>query len=1113
MGRASIDQTSFTGGEWGPLAYGRSDDARYTTAMALCLNGYACEEGSWLKRTGTELIVPTYQSAYANILAFDGSDTCSFAMEFTDPVGAETGFLRLLTQSSLVFTNDAQTITSVDTVNGVITLSGDPSWANNDEVMLVFPDVSSPYYPYAMSDEVGLRNQVLTIGDFSSATNATLKLAANYSGIGPIVSFAASTNLVGAQMIRVLRFTTPYTNGIPQIQALRAVQAEINNFVLSNQAPIQQLQVTSQGTLTSDPVFSFGPVTLIDGPYLDPQNDTLTLSGTSGSITLTSGSNDFAATDVGRAVRIFTQPPIYNPASSYTTGENVTDSNGAWWTALQAVSPGQAPGQAATVGGVATVVWAPNPTAGSWAWGLITAYTSATEVSFTFDTTIPNMSLQASNGDTAYTWQLGVYSATTGYPANGVFYEGRLWLGGCVLNRFDTSTSNGVSQIIGTNTITFSPTDPYGNVVDDSGISEVLNSKGINQIQWMIGDQQGVLMGTLSGEVLVSASALGDPITPTSIQAHEITRYGSENIEVTRAGMALIFAQKFGRRIMEYLDDAFSQKFSGRHLNEFSKHITAAGVSRLEYQEEPIPIVWALMNNGLLAGSTYRRFSRFISQPPEMSSWHWHMHGGNKVFTSMCVVPGKLGLLDRLFLVTNDPPASPTQVVTNYAIEIMQPPYDPSQSIYEGWFVDESSGPGPGNSGFDCGGGNPSSFAVTGSYRGADTTTPVAPPLLQQLQDAPLGQSPPAGGVLMLKHASYFPGSVILYNIPRYGSPTDEAAMSASFWVGSNDLLATQGALIGTPALTPAEVGTGSQAVSALNPTFASMFDGIGDGYRGATADGNFSPPTQQWAHVMWSVESLGNGSIKATWVINDTVILNQVTFSGVADNGNDMWQFSTQKDRQEDFGPSLWSVGGQLVVPPDYTVTVTTNPGPVQTFKVPGLASLLAPGTQNFVLARGSGNQLLFTPAPTPQAIYDLLYVGHSYTVNTTLSSVTFSGGQSNFPYPSDGEGSVSGYVGSVAELWVKPGSFIDWTQSANRYKFHEYDSVSNTYGPVALGLTGTKPGFGTPWIYLTGPPKLFPLNNVNGKYLTETDTTSSIIDFDSGLGGGLQNSPLSFP
>lgn len=1128
--KASIQQSSFLGGEWGPLAYGLSDDPHYTTAMTLCLNGYPCEEGAWLKRSGTQFIVPTHLGNFANILTFNGSETCAFAMEFTSPAGQSNGNLRFITQSSVICTNDAQTVTSVS--GGSLTLSGNPSWSLGDELLFVFPPTM------AQSDELEVRNQVCTLTTLSAGTHAVISVSGFFTG-GVVTT--SSTNLVGATILHILDLPTPYTGGPSQVNELRAVQAEIDSIILCPTVPPQQVQISTQGTSSTDPVFTFGPLTLSDGPYQNPQAMSLSMSALTGTVTLTAGSAAFAATDVGRAVRIFTQPAIYNPSSTYSTGDLTTDSTGAWWTAIASVPAGVAPGTAATIGGVATVVWAPNPTAGSWAWGLITAYTNSTTVTFAFDTTISGMVLNSANGTTAFEWELGVYSATTGYPTCGLYYEGRLWLGGCVPNRFDTTISNGVSQNIGTNIAIFSPTDPNGNVLDSSGLSEVLNTIGINQIQWMIGDAQGVLMGTLSGEILVAASTLGDPITPTSIQAHEITRFGSEDIEVIRAGMSVVFVQKFGRTVLEFFEDAFSQKSNGRPLNKYSKHITTSGVARIAYQVEPIPTIWTLMNNGTLAGCTYRRFSRFAQTDPEANGWHRHMHGAGRLFTSMCSVPGKGGLLDRLFTVTS-PPASNGVALNQYYIEILQPPFDPStDGMLTSWMVDQAGGPGPGNSGYDCGGGNPSATFPSGFYQGADSTTPTAPAIVTQFQSIPLGQSPPAGGSLMLaKNAVFFPGSVILYNLPKFGSPTDETSMSMSVWVGKGDFPMFCGALVSSPDLAFSELGSkitssllGGATDFGLNSggnytggnnclVASSAGQGILYPYGGAYIQGDVSGSgNTEWVHVMISAKSLGNGSIEAILVCNDTVVFNGTQASGVGLNG-DMWEFSTSQDALKDNGLGVWGIGGAFVQSPVYNLTITQTAGPVQQFTTPPLTDLLLPpklferlhaATGGYVLSSNPLGGVYYLPVgPNSGAAYTNLYTQNTTSITSTITTVTGDGGPSNIPGPTSME-QATGYIGNVCEMWIIAGSYVDWTNSVNRYKFHEYDSITESWGPIPIGATGGGTGLGTPWIYCTGGPDIFPLNNVSGKYLTELDTTSGLINFQTGLGGGLQKSQLSFP
>lgn len=53
--------------------------------------------------------------------------------------------------------------------------------------------------------------------------------------------------------------------------------------------------------------------------------------------------------------------------------------------------------------------------------------------------------------------------------------------------------------------------------------------------------------------------------------------------------------------------------------------------------------------------------------------------------------------------------------------------------------------------------------------------------------------------------------------------------------------------------------------------------------------------------------------------------------------------------------------------------------------------------------------------------------------------------------------------YDGGVAELWLAPGQFIDFSNSANRDKFR-----SGTGHPISLGATGSLPTGTAPMIYL---------------------------------------------
>lgn len=1163
MPKGSYQLAGFIGGEVSPLAQGRIDQPWYRQALTLSLNGVTVEEGAWVKRSGTEFIAPTRWRTYAKLIGFDGSATCSFAMVFTGPgsgnAGAtpptggggtpannSSGNLQFATQGSLIFDGTIATITSATNPAGTAVTIGlgtapGAAWNAGDQVMIVFPDVSSPLYPYPPSQEVGLRNRMLTIGTVLSTTSYTLAndLGVNLAQDGSVPSGASfpADALQGAQIARVLNVATPYNAGVQQLQALRAVQIEYQSVVLSSGIEPYVTQITTQGTDNTDPTFSFDALGFIDGPYLDPYtNDGSTVSGYTGTITFTSGTtNVFYATDVGRHIRIFTQPPLWASGTTYSQGANVSDSTGAWWTSLINSNAGNLPGQPATIGGVQQLPWAPAPQAGSWAWGVITVVSGAQIVTVALDASIPNMVLQSSNGTSVYMWQLGVYgntpapgSTTPCFPTSGTWVGGRLYFGGAVQNRFDATISNGVNEGVAT----FSYTDPWDNVLDSSGISEVFNNTYTNQIQWFAAQDAGIVVGTLSAEILLFSSNTNDPITPTNIDSRIISTIGSTSIEPVRAGMATIFAQKYGRRIVEYLADAFSGKFSERTLNEWSKHLSPSGVSLLAYQQETSPTVWSMMNNGLLTGTTYRRFSRFVNEPPNIAAAFRVLHGRQRLFTSMCVVPGQNGLLDRLFIVTNDTGTTTTPPPNNYFIEIMQPLFDEGMTAFNGWLCDEAPGGGPGNSGYDCGGGNVFSFGTSGGLIGSDTTTADVSNLGPYSNNGgtpePAVGQPIGAALNALGNAVYFNGDTALYMLPTYpssGGAADQTQLSLSVWVASEDFPQQAGALFSSPALTGTEAAAKTTIVTSVLGVHMQPF---GSGWQ-ATSDGTSSLVTstcgtdvyptqpaietdssnplsagQVWNHFMISMKSNGDGTVTTTAAINETVILSSDVKGSIAYHGA-MFPFATQQDAQkDDIGTAVWCIGGTSAATNDYTLSYKFGAAAPPPLVPPTAAQLMSSFISVMGLkpskyvanafigvGDGAGGQNSYVPPgiiealPAYQAYLTGVSARNSAAAQQNVTKTTYSGGVGNIP-AEQSTGGYAGYRGSVAELLIWPGKFIDWTSSSNRSQLHIVDPINpGEYIPVSVGSNGAGTTLGAPYVYLSGGPDVFMVNRATGQNL----------------------------
>jgi hypothetical protein len=432
----------------------------------------------------------------------------------------------------------------------------------------------------------------------------------------------------------------------------------------------------------------------------------------------------FQATDLGRMVRMFSTPADYDPTVKYCDTNTVYYSEQAYaktgqiysWDASAGVSPTTftAPewgeleevqftsSQTGIPDYNATTAtlrpgWCPVVNATNWVWGRITTVTSSSVAVVTLDPGSAPM-LWPLDHFQINTWRMGAFSATTGWPTCGSFYEGRFWFGGSIPNRFDTSQSDG--WVPGNTVLDMAPTKTTGEiqtgfsndgtVTDACGISYNLRSKDKNNIFWFEPDKGGILAGTLGGEWLISASELSDPITPTSIQAKRVTKYGCANIEPRRTGISLVFIQKFAHRVMEFLADVFTGRFIAPHLSETSKHLTVNTLQEVAYQEELAPILWFRDAVGGLIGATYRRVSAFTTEAPAFIGWHRHDLGDGFLVTSIGVNNTPTGTLDALShvsasLIDGKPPPYGSQ---RFDFSKFTQLFDEDDNLSDAWFLD-----------------------------------------------------------------------------------------------------------------------------------------------------------------------------------------------------------------------------------------------------------------------------------------------------------------------------------------------------------------------------------------------------------------------------------------
>ncbi len=325
----------------------------------------------------------------------------------------------------------------------------------------------------------------------------------------------------------------------------------------------------------------------------------------------------------------------------------------------------------------------------TWGYCQITARASTTSITVTVINTLTSTAAKT-------VWKLGLWSETTGYPACGTFYGDRLYRAG-VPEQPDRIDGSKVGEYLDMST-----TATDGTVTDSHAVSRRLNEDDVQAVRWIRGTGNGLIVGTLEGEWLVSPSTNTEAITPTNIDAKMSTPYGSAQIQPVKAGTSVVFVESGNRRVREAVYQYYDNLLQVMDLTILSEHVTKgdydpaspgdglstvarSGVVELAYQRKPIPIVWAVRQDGVLLGNTY-------SKDEKVTGWHRHVLGGwsnaektaHAEVESCCVIPSSDETVDELWMVVK-------RYINGRTVrynEFLTRPWEQGEAQEDAYFVD-----------------------------------------------------------------------------------------------------------------------------------------------------------------------------------------------------------------------------------------------------------------------------------------------------------------------------------------------------------------------------------------------------------------------------------------
>lgn len=303
-----------------------------------------------------------------------------------------------------------------------------------------------------------------------------------------------------------------------------------------------------------------------------------------------------------------------------------------------------------------------------YGWARITAYTSATQVSATVLSRLPDGAVTAGNASDK--WAFGAWSDAEGWPESVAFYldrlvwarDSRLWM--TVAGDYENMQ-----------------TRDAGRQLTDSAIVLPIPSRRGNRILWVEGLEVGLIVGTRGDEWLIGPASRNEPLGPLNISANQVGAIGSRNVPALRVFDSIVFTQRSGKRLrsIRYLQ---GDGAAYADLNAYADHITSGFVSAA-YVQEPFSAIVTCSSDGTLAGVTHY---------PEQGVLGWFRRPMVGAVECVASIPSPDGRADDLWLIVR----RTINGVTRRYVEYMKAPLGDADDQADAFYVDSGvtySGP------------------------------------------------------------------------------------------------------------------------------------------------------------------------------------------------------------------------------------------------------------------------------------------------------------------------------------------------------------------------------------------------------------------------------------
>ena len=618
MPNANPAVVNFNGGEVGALMSGRTDFDKYPSSMYRMRRFIPTAQGPAKRCPGTKHVLPTlYSDKKVWLQKFEFAFDQAYVIEFGDL------YCRFYTDRGVVL-EDSINVTNVTNASpAVLTYSGaDPS--NGDWM-----------YVSDVNGMTGVNNRYVKVTNVNAAAN-TFEM---YDVDGSAIDTTSSGTYGGNGSIRrVYTLASPYSvDDLFTPEGTSALSIAQSGDILYIGCEGYQPRTLTRSGNTSWAFAAYDPN---DGPFqVEPDTKVnFTLSGTTGSVTITAGTAIFDNDSAGMLLRL---QPINITTTQWETAKTITagdirKSSGKFYQAVNsattgAVRPIHEEGE--DYDGNTGVLWRfLHP---GYVILRITSVTSSTVVDA--DVVGPGVAPNELLSAASCVYRVGSWGDGMGgaYPYKVAFWRDRLWWGGGQ-NLYASVAGDYASHAV----------DTMGEILADNAINLTIAVGNVDKIRWMR-PGNALIVGTAGSEIAVRENITTAALGPENVRFDLQSAEGSMELEPVLVEDAVLFARVGGRRIMELRFDIQSEAWVPRDMNALYPEVTKSGIIDIEYQKEPDDIIWCVLGNGTLIGLTYDREQNIYG-------WHQHPLGGiNVKVEAVQVIPGPDGDVDDVWVVVS----------------------------------------------------------------------------------------------------------------------------------------------------------------------------------------------------------------------------------------------------------------------------------------------------------------------------------------------------------------------------------------------------------------------------------------------------------------------------